>query len=64
MSPYPATVESVAEVLETIVLERQALRGVGAGDLELEGNRRRLVDAQALFSRLLIARHLPGAADA
>jgi hypothetical protein len=62
MSRNPDTVESVAELLEAIIVERQVLRGAGAGALELERNRRRLVEAQAVFSRLLVARHLPAAA--
>jgi hypothetical protein len=53
------TVESVAGEIGRIVAERQELRAGGAGDEELEANRRRLVAAQASLSRLLIERHLP-----
>jgi hypothetical protein len=40
------------------VAERQGLRAAGAGEVELEENRRLLADAQARLSHLLIARHL------
>jgi hypothetical protein len=55
----PATVESVTEVIGAIVAERQALRAAGAGEQELEANRRLLTAAQSELSRLLIRRHLP-----
>jgi len=55
----PSTVESVSEEIGRIVAERQALRAAGAGEDELEANRRRLAAAQSELSRLLIQRHLP-----
>jgi hypothetical protein len=55
----PPTVESVSEEIGRIVAERQSLRAAGAGEDELEANRRRLASAQNELSRLLIQRHLP-----
>ena len=55
----PSTVESVGAEIGKIVAERQSLRAAGAGELELEANRRRLAAAQHELSRLLIARYLP-----
>ena len=55
----PPTVESVGEQIGGIVAERQSLRAAGAGEAELEANRRRLTAAQHELSRLLIARYLP-----
>jgi hypothetical protein len=55
----PPTVESVTEEIGGIVAERQALRAAGAGEEELEANRRRLTAAQGELSRLLIQRYLP-----
>ena len=52
------TVESLADEIDRIVVERQALRAAGASVDVLEENRRRLAKAQAELSRLLIARHL------
>jgi hypothetical protein len=45
--------------IERVVAERQALRAAGADAATLEENRRRLSDAQAALSQLLIERHLP-----
>lgn len=53
------TVESVTDQIGCIVAERQALRAAGAGEAELEANRRRLTAAQGELSRLLIRRYLP-----
>jgi hypothetical protein len=53
------TVESLTQEIGDIVAERQALRAAGAPTGELEANRKRLTDAQARLSRLLIASHLP-----
>jgi hypothetical protein len=58
------TVETLAREIESIVAERQELRVRGAAPAELELNRRRLADAQALLSRLLIERYLPQRAAA
>ena len=56
---FPQTVESLNTEIERVVAERQALRAAGADAATLEENRRRLGDAQAALSRLLIERHLP-----
>jgi hypothetical protein len=55
------TIESLSQEISAIVAERQELRAAGAASDALEANRRRLADAQAQFSLLLIERHLPGA---
>ena len=52
------TVETLAGEIGSIVAERQTLRAAGAPAQELEANRRRLVEAQARLSALLIERHL------
>jgi hypothetical protein len=52
------TVESLSQEISFIVAERQELRAGGAAAEALEANRRRLADAQAQFSLLLIERHL------
>jgi len=52
------TVETLTEEIGRIVAERQELRAAGAGQAELEENRRRLADAQNRLSHLLIERHL------
>ena len=54
-----STVESLADEIAEIVVERQRLRAGGAGRAELEANRRSLADAQNRLSLLLIERHLP-----
>ena len=60
MNATQHTVESLADMIESIVVERQELRGAGAAGAEqLERNGRRLVEAQSIFYRLLIAPHLP-----
>ncbi|HEY3182847.1 MAG TPA: hypothetical protein VGJ77_08440 [Gaiellaceae bacterium] len=51
------TVESLTEEIGRIVAERQDLRAAGATTEQLEENRRRLADAQAHLSALLIARY-------
>ena len=56
---FPPTVESLNTEIERVVAERQALRAAGADAATLEENRRRLAEAQAALSRLLIERHLP-----
>jgi hypothetical protein len=53
------TIETLTQEIGEIVAERQELRAAGAGPEELEANRRRLAQAQAELSRLLIARYLP-----
>jgi hypothetical protein len=52
------TVETLTDEIGRIVAERQALRTEGATVETLEENRRRLADAQAQLSLLLIERHL------
>jgi hypothetical protein len=52
-------IDTLTKEIGEIVAERQALRAVGAPTAELEANRRRLTEAQARLSRLLIASHLP-----
>lgn len=56
---FPKTVESLNAEIERVVAERQALRAAGADAETLEENRRRLSDAQAALSQLLIERHVP-----
>jgi hypothetical protein len=51
------TVEAVTAEIGRIVAERQVLREDGAAQEALEENRRRLVEAQARLSRLLIERY-------
>ena len=53
------SIESLTQEIGDIVAERQALRAAGAPTAELEANRKRLTEAQAALSRLLIASHLP-----
>jgi hypothetical protein len=53
------TIESLTEQIGDIVAERQSLRARGAPAEELEANRKRLTEAQARLSRLLIASYLP-----
>jgi hypothetical protein len=62
MTAAEQTPESVSAEIQRLVTERQELRARGAGQAELEENRRRLAGAQATFSRLLIRRHLLQAA--
>ena len=64
IDPLAHTVESLSAEIGRIVAERQELRAAGAAPDELEGNRRRLAQAQAHLSRLLIQRHLGVAAEA
>jgi len=54
------TVESVTDEIGRIIVERQQLRAERASHATLERNRRRLADAQAQLSLLLIERHLGG----
>ena len=56
---FPQTIESVNLEIERVVAERQALRAASADAPTLEENRRRLAEAQARLSQLLIERHLP-----
>ena len=58
------TVETLADEIGQIVADRQQLRATGAGQVELEENRRRLAAAQSRLSDLLIERHLPQAGAA
>ena len=53
------TIDAVAAEIQRLVAERQELRAAGAAADELEDNRRRLADAQARYSRLLIQHYLP-----
>jgi hypothetical protein len=48
------TIESLGAEIGRIVAERQELRAAGASHEVLEENRRRLAEAQAQLSRLLI----------
>ena len=52
------TIDTLTKEIGDIVAERQALRAAGAAAAEIEANRRRLTEAQARLSRLLIASHL------
>jgi hypothetical protein len=54
-----STVETLAEEIAGIVVERQRLRAGGATRTALEENRRSLAAAQHRLSQLLIERHLP-----
>jgi len=54
-----STVETLADEIAEIVVERQRLRAGGAGRELLEANRRSLADAQSRLSLLLIEQHLP-----
>ena len=54
-----STVESLADEIAEIVVERQRLRTGGASRAALEANRRTLAAAQNRLSLLLIERHLP-----
>jgi hypothetical protein len=54
-----STVETLAQEIARIVVERQRLRAGGATPEELEANRRTLAAAQNELSLLLIKRHLP-----
>lgn len=58
-SPATSTVETLAEEIAEIVVERQRLRAGGASREVLEANRRRLATAQNTLSQRLIERHLP-----
>jgi hypothetical protein len=51
------TIESLGAEIGRIVAERQELRAAGASHEVLEENRRRLAEAQAQLSRLLIDRY-------
>jgi hypothetical protein len=60
MEPRTAsTVETLADEIAELVVDRQQLRAGGAGREILEANRRRLAAAQNQLSQLLIERHLP-----
>ena len=54
-----STVETLADEIAQIVVERQRLRSGGASREALEANRRSLAAAQNRLSLLLIERHLP-----
>jgi len=54
-----STVETLADEIAGLVVERQRLRAGGAGRELLEANRRSLAAAQNQLSQLLIERHLP-----
>jgi hypothetical protein len=54
-----STVETLADEIAGIVVERQRLRAGGATRAALELNRRSLASAQNRLSLLLIERHLP-----
>jgi hypothetical protein len=55
----PLSVEALQERIGAITTERQELRFRGAGQSELEHNRRCLAEAQWQLSQALIARYLP-----
>jgi hypothetical protein len=57
MTQARQTIESLGAEIGRIVAERQELRAGGAPADALEGNRRRLAQAQAELSRLLIERY-------
>jgi len=59
-----STVETLAEEIAELVVERQRLRAGGATREALEANRRGLAAAQNRLSLLLIERHLPRASGA
>jgi hypothetical protein len=52
-------VEKLLERIGDLVAERQELRQRGAGELDLELNRRRIAALQHELSHALIDRHLP-----
>jgi len=52
-------VEKLLKRIGDLVAERQELRQRGAGELELELNRRRIAALQHELSHALIDRHLP-----
>jgi hypothetical protein len=58
------TVETLSRQIEQLVVERQDLRAAGAEADVLEANRRRLGNAQAQLSKLLIERYRPQAESA
>jgi hypothetical protein len=58
------TVETLSRKIEQLVVERQELRAAGADTDVLEANRRRLGNAQAQLSKLLIERYRPQAESA
>ena len=57
MNPTPQTVEHLLERIGGLVSERQALRSRGAGEGELEQNRRAIASSQWELSRALIERY-------
>jgi hypothetical protein len=58
------TVESLSDEIRGVVYERQTLRAVGAGRVELERNRTELVRLQQELVNALIRRHLHSGAAA
>ena len=54
-----STVESLTEEIRGLVYERQTMRAVGAGAVELERNRVELVQRQQELVDALIRRYLP-----
>jgi hypothetical protein len=62
MTAADQTPETISAEIHRLVAERQQLRERGAGEADLEENRRQLASAQARFSRSLIQRHLLQAA--
>ncbi len=52
-----SSVEDLQYLVRDLVLERQRLRETGAAPLDLERNRRAIVEANQLLSLALIARH-------
>lgn len=53
----PASVETLQSALEALIRERQQLRSVDAGPLELERNREAIVQHQHELAVALIARY-------
>ena len=53
-----ASIECLQKAIRLLVTERQVMRTDGAGDLELESNRRKLGGRQRQLSQALIERHL------
>jgi hypothetical protein len=64
MDPIQYAIESVRAEIDRIVAQRQELSLANATPVELDANRRLLLDAQSRLSGLLIQRQLRGPAAA